>query len=37
MTDDILVVDFGTCFSSAAVVSGADAQLVREPTSGSFS
>ena len=37
MADDILVVDFGTCFSSVAVVSSAGVQLVREPTSGSFS
>ena len=37
MAEPILVVDFGTCFSSAAVLSGSDVQLIREPTTGSFS
>jgi len=37
VAEPILVVDFGTCFSSAAVVSGGAVQLIREPASGSFS
>jgi molecular chaperone DnaK (HSP70) len=37
MTEPILVADFGTCFSSAAVLAGTEVQLVREPTTGSFS
>jgi len=37
VAEPILVVDFGTCFSSAAVLSGSDVQLIREPTTGSFS
>lgn len=36
MAEPILVVDFGTCFSSAAVISGDDVQLVMEPTTGSY-
>lgn len=36
MAEAILVVDFGTCYSAAAVVSGG-VQLIREPTTGSFS
>jgi len=36
VSEPILVVDFGTCFSSAAVLSDGEVQLVREPTTGSF-
>jgi len=36
VAEPILVVDFGTCYSAAAVVSGG-VQLIREPTTGSFS
>lgn len=37
MTEPVLVMDFGTCFSAAAVVSGGEVQLIREPSTGSFS
>jgi len=37
VAEPILVVDFGTCYSAAAVVSGGGVQLIREPTTGSFS
>ncbi|HTS96615.1 MAG TPA: Hsp70 family protein [Streptosporangiaceae bacterium] len=36
MAEPILVVDFGTCFSSAAVLTDTDLQLIREPTSGNL-
>jgi molecular chaperone DnaK len=36
VAEPILVVDFGTCFSSAAVLAGPEPQLIREPTTGSF-
>jgi molecular chaperone DnaK len=36
MTEPSLVVDFGTCFSSAATVTGQDVHLVNEPASGSL-
>lgn len=37
MTEPVFVMDFGTCFSAAAVVSGGEVQLIREPSTGSFS
>jgi molecular chaperone DnaK (HSP70) len=37
VTEPVFVMDFGTCFSAAAVVSGAEVQLIREPSTGSFS
>jgi molecular chaperone DnaK (HSP70) len=36
VAEPILVADFGTCFSSAAVISGDGVQLVMEPTTGSY-
>lgn len=36
MAEPTLIVDFGTCFSSAATVTGRDIHLVAEPASGSF-
>jgi len=36
VAEPILIVDFGTCFSSAAVISGAGVQLVMEPATGSY-
>jgi molecular chaperone DnaK len=34
--EPILVVDFGTCFSSAALVTGTEPQLIREPATGNL-
>ncbi|MGK5529775.1 Hsp70 family protein [Streptomyces sp. URMC 129] len=36
-TEPTLVVDFGTCTSSAALVAGGEVTLLREPVSGSWS
>src|SRR5450755_2357165 len=37
MAEQVLAVDFGTCFSSAAVVTaGGDVRLVPEPVSSSY-
>jgi len=37
VTEPVFVMDFGTCFSAAAVVAGGEVQLIREPSTGSFS
>jgi molecular chaperone DnaK len=36
VAEPILVVDFGTCFSSAAVLTSTEPQLIREPMTGNL-